>query len=55
VEFGVGGYDPGQLDEIFGLLRGLRVAAGDFAGPAPAAGAGAGTGTEPAAARPPDT
>ncbi len=57
VEFGVGGYDPGQLDEIFGLLRGLRVAAGDFAGPAPAAAgdAGTGTGTEPAAARPPDT
>jgi len=38
-EFGVGGYDAAQLDEIFGLLRGLRVAAGDFAeaGP-PAAG-----------------
>jgi DNA-binding MarR family transcriptional regulator len=30
-EFGVGGYDAVQLDEIFGLLRGLRVAAGDFA------------------------
>ena len=44
VEFGVGGYDPGQLDEIFGLLRGLRVAAGDFAGPAPAAGGGTGAG-----------
>jgi DNA-binding MarR family transcriptional regulator len=29
-EFGVGGYDAGQLAEIFGLLRGLRVAAGDF-------------------------
>jgi DNA-binding MarR family transcriptional regulator len=29
-EFGVGGYDTGQLDQIFGLLRGLRVAAGDF-------------------------
>jgi hypothetical protein len=24
------GYDAGQLDEVFGLLRGLRVAAGDF-------------------------
>ena len=37
-EFGVGGYDAAQLDEISGLLRGLRVAAGDFseAGPAEA-------------------
>ena len=29
-EFGLGGYDAAQLDEISGLLRGLRVAAGDF-------------------------
>jgi DNA-binding MarR family transcriptional regulator len=29
-EFGLGGYDGGQLDELFGLLRSLRVAAGDF-------------------------
>jgi len=29
-KFGVGGYGTGQLDEIFGLLRGLRVSAGDF-------------------------
>jgi len=29
-EFGVGGYDAAQLDEISDLLRGLRVAAGDF-------------------------
>jgi DNA-binding MarR family transcriptional regulator len=37
-EFGVGGFAAAELDEIFGLLRGLRVAAGDFTGPAPAAG-----------------
>jgi DNA-binding MarR family transcriptional regulator len=39
-EFGVGGYDAGQLDEIFGLLRGLRLAAGDFSetGPVTAGG-----------------
>ncbi len=36
-EFGVGGYDAGQLDEIFGLLRGLRLAAGDFSETGPAA------------------
>ena len=36
-EFGVGGYDAGQLDEIFGLLRGLRLAAGDFSEAGPAA------------------
>ena len=29
-EFAMPGYDAGQLDEVFGLLRGLRVAAGDF-------------------------
>jgi DNA-binding MarR family transcriptional regulator len=29
-EFGLGGYEGGQLDELFGLLRSLRVAAGDF-------------------------
>ena len=29
-EFGMSGYDPSQLEEIFGLLRRLRVAAGDF-------------------------
>ena len=39
-EFGLGGYDAAQLDEISGLLRGLRVAAGDFAETAPAAGSG---------------
>jgi DNA-binding MarR family transcriptional regulator len=29
-EFGMGGYDTEQLDDMFGLLRGLRVTAGDF-------------------------
>ncbi|HEX5291730.1 MAG TPA: MarR family transcriptional regulator [Streptosporangiaceae bacterium] len=40
-DFGMSGYDPADLDRISGILRGLRVAAGDFAddGPdAPAAG-----------------
>ena len=36
-EFGVGGYDAAQLEEISGLLRGLRVAAGDFSENEPAA------------------
>jgi len=31
-EFGMAGYDSGQLAELFGLLRGLRLAAGDFTG-----------------------
>ncbi|MGI9009016.1 MAG: MarR family winged helix-turn-helix transcriptional regulator [Streptosporangiaceae bacterium] len=31
-EFGLGGYNDSQLDELFGLLRSLRVAAGDFTG-----------------------
>jgi DNA-binding MarR family transcriptional regulator len=35
--FGMSGYNPGQLEEMFGLLRSLRVAAGDFADGAPAA------------------
>lgn len=29
-EFGLGGYGPGQLKEIFALLRTLRLTAGDF-------------------------
>ncbi len=29
--FGMGGYDAAELGELFALLRGLRVAAGDFA------------------------
>ena len=37
-EFGLGGYEPGQLKEMFDLLRGLRLTAGDFV-PAEAEGA----------------
>jgi DNA-binding MarR family transcriptional regulator len=29
-EFGLGGYDANQLDQLFALLRGVRVGAGDF-------------------------
>jgi hypothetical protein len=29
-EFGLGGYEAGQLKEIFDLFRELRLAAGDF-------------------------
>jgi DNA-binding MarR family transcriptional regulator len=29
-EFGMGGYSPRQLEEMFGLLRDIRVTAGDF-------------------------
>jgi hypothetical protein len=29
-EFGLGGYEPGQLKEIFDLFLQLRLAAGDF-------------------------
>jgi DNA-binding MarR family transcriptional regulator len=29
-EFGMGGYSAQQLEDMFGLLRGLRVTAGDF-------------------------
>jgi DNA-binding MarR family transcriptional regulator len=36
-EFGLAGYGPGQLKEIFGLLRGLRLANGDFIPEAPEA------------------
>jgi hypothetical protein len=32
-EFGMAGYGDEQLQELFGLLRGLRVTAGDFANP----------------------
>jgi DNA-binding MarR family transcriptional regulator len=36
-DFGLAGYADGQLAEIFGLLRGLRLAAGDFTADTPAA------------------
>ena len=29
-DFGLGGYDKAQLEEMFDMLRGLRVTAGDF-------------------------
>ena len=32
-EFGLGGYDKAQLEEMFDMLRGLRVTAGDFTDP----------------------
>ena len=42
--FGMGGYDVGELGQVFALLRGLRLAAGDFVAepdePGPAAGPG---------------
>jgi DNA-binding MarR family transcriptional regulator len=44
--FGMGGYDSAALGELFGLLRGLRVAAGDFV----PAEEGAGRGAAPASA-----
>ena len=28
--FGMGGFDAGELGQLFALLRGLRLAAGDF-------------------------
>ena len=37
-EFGLGSFGPQQREQLFGLLRGLRVGAGDFH-PAPAPGA----------------
>jgi DNA-binding MarR family transcriptional regulator len=39
-DFGMSGYDAVQLEQISASLRGLRVAAGDFADDAPASPAG---------------
>jgi DNA-binding MarR family transcriptional regulator len=36
-EFGLGGFEPGQLKEIFDLFRELRLSAGDFLTPGPEA------------------
>jgi DNA-binding MarR family transcriptional regulator len=36
-DFGMSGYDAGELESISAILRGLRVAAGDFADDGPAA------------------
>jgi DNA-binding MarR family transcriptional regulator len=44
-EFGLGGYAPDELAEMFGLLRGLRVAAGDFRCAADVPVTGHGTGS----------
>ena len=48
--FGIAGYDPVELAEIFTLLRGLRVAAGDFR-PEPGAAAVTAPGTAPSDGR----
>ena len=48
--FGMAGYDPVELTEIFTLLRGLRVTAGDFR-PEPGAVAVSAPGTPPSASR----
>jgi DNA-binding MarR family transcriptional regulator len=48
--FGMAEYDPVELTEIFTLLRGLRVTAGDFR-PEPGAVAVSGPGTPPSAPR----
>jgi DNA-binding MarR family transcriptional regulator len=45
-DFGLAGYADSQLAEIFGLLRGLRLAAGDFTTDAHAAPPPAGTDTD---------
>jgi len=46
--FGMGGFDAGELGQLFDLLRGLRLAAGDFvAGPAGPGPAGEGAGGMP--------
>jgi len=49
-QFGMGEYDPVELAEIFTLLRGLRVTAGDFR-PEPGAVAVSARGTAPSAPR----
>ena len=48
--FGMAGYDPPELGEIFTLLRGLRVSAGDFT-PEPGAAAVSAPGTPPSNGR----
>ena len=48
--FGMAEYDPGELTEIFTLLRGLRVTAGDFR-PEPGPVAVSAPGTPPSAPR----
>ena len=48
--FGMAGYDPPELGEIFTLLRGLRVSAGDYT-PEPGAAAVSAPGTPPSNGR----
>jgi DNA-binding MarR family transcriptional regulator len=48
--FGMADYDPVELAEVFTLLRGLRVAAGDFR-PGPGAAAVSAPGTSPSEPR----
>ena len=50
VRFGMAGYDPAELGELFTLLRGLRVSAGDFT-PEPGAAAVSAPGTPPSDGR----
>jgi DNA-binding MarR family transcriptional regulator len=59
-EFGMAGYDDAELGQVFTLLRGLRVTAGDFAAGTQDTRAGAegnlaGAGSGPAAATAPAT
>ena len=51
-EFGLGGYEPGELKEIFDLLRGLRLANGDFIPEAPESAARSRLGPRAAAREP---
>jgi len=43
-DFGLGGYDKRKLEEMFGMLRGLRVTAGDFRESEPEGASEGGTG-----------
>jgi DNA-binding MarR family transcriptional regulator len=51
-DFGLAGYPDGALADLFGLLRGLRLAAGDFTPAAPAPAAPAPAAPAPAAPAP---
>jgi DNA-binding MarR family transcriptional regulator len=45
-EFGLSGYTEAELGQVFELLRGLRLRAGDFADPGSVTDSGPGPGTE---------
>ncbi|AXI79506.1 MarR family winged helix-turn-helix transcriptional regulator [Peterkaempfera bronchialis] len=51
MEFGLDEYDPDRCQEIFDILRPLRIAAGDFADPEPAPTTGHADTAEPATRR----